>query len=235
MRVQLNKGRARVETVLVSWSGGKDSAMALYEIQRAEQARVIALLTTFTRDADDGGRVGIHNVRRELIEAQAASINLPLRKVFIAPKATNAEYESTMIKALAPFRDEEGIEQIVYGDLFLEDIRAYREQFLARHRMRGIYPVWGRDTLKFAADFIKLGFKAVVVSVNAKMLDESFAGKMFDADFLERLPPNIDPCGERGEFHTFVYDGIIFEHELKFRRGKVAFRDDHYCCELLPD
>ncbi len=218
--------------VLMSWSGGKDSAMALYEIHQAREHHVAALLTTLSREDE---RLGIHYVRGELIEAQAASINLPLGKILIPRGAMNAEYEREMAKALAEFRKSEGIEAIVFGDLFLEDIRQYREQFLARQRMRGLYPVWGRETKQFAVDFIKLGFKAIVVSVNAQMLDESFTGRMLDEEFLKELPVGVDPCGEQGEFHSFVFDGPIFERAVKFKRGEISLRDGHYCCDLLPD
>ncbi len=171
-------------------------------------------------------------MRGELIEAQAASIALPLHKVFISSNATNAEYEQAMADALAQFRDAEGIETIAFGDLFLEDIRRYREEFLARNEMRGIFPVWKRDTKKFVRDFIKLGFKAIVVSVNAQALDESFAGEMLDETFLEKLPAGVDPCGERGEFHSFVFDGPNFGREVKFGRGETSLREGHYCCDL---
>lgn len=216
----------------MSWSGGKDSAMALYEIQQTRTHHVAALLTTLSRE---DGRLGIHYVRVDLIEAQAASINLPLRKILIPRNATNAEYEREMAKALAEFRKSEGIEAIVFGDLFLEDIQKYREQFLAQQRMRGLYPVWGRETKQFVVDFIKLGFKAIVVSVNAQMLDESFTGRMLDEKFLKSLPAGVDPCGEQGEFHSFVFDGPIFERAVKFKRGEISLRDGHYCCDLLPD
>ncbi len=216
----------------MSWSGGKDSALALYEIQQAREHHVAALLTTLSRE---DGRLGIHYVRNELIDAQAASMGLPLCKILIPRGATNAEYEREMAKALAQFRDSQGIGAIVFGDLFLEDIRQYREQFLARQRMHGLYPVWGRDTAQFAVDFIKLGFKAIVVSVNAHTLDESFTGRMLDKEFLKELPAGVDPCGELGEFHSFVFDGPIFEHAVKFKRGEISLRDGHYCCDLLPD
>lgn len=214
---------------LISWSGGKDSAMALYEIQQSSEYLACALLTTLTREDE---RLGIHFVRSELIEAQAASINLPLHKVFVNRNATNAEYERAMADALAHFRDAEGIETIAFGDLFLEDIREYREEFLARSEMRGIFPVWERDTKKFARDFIKLGFKAIVVSVNEQWLDESFAGEMLDEAFLDKLPAGVDPCGERGEFHSFVFDGPNFERAVKFERGETSLREGHYCCDL---
>jgi len=215
--------------VLVSWSGGKDSAMALYEIQQSSEYLACALLTTLTREDE---RLGIHFVRGELIEAQAASINLPLHKVFVNRNATNAEYERAMADALTQFRDAEGVETMAFGDLFLEDIRRYREQFLARNEMRGLFPVWKRDTKKFVRDFIKLGFKAIVVSVNEQALDESFAGEMLDEAFLDKLPAGVDPCGERGEFHSFVFDGPNFGRAVKFGRGEISLREGHYCCDL---
>lgn len=224
----MNKNATKV---LVSWSGGKDSAMTLYEIQQSRQYFPHALLTTLTREDE---RLGIHFVRGELIEAQAASVGLPLHKVFINRSATNAEYEYAMARALTEFRDTEGIETIAFGDLFLEDIRGYREEFLARNCLRGIFPVWRRDTKKFVRDFIKLGFKAIVVSVNEQALDASFAGEILDEAFLDRLPSGVDPCGEGGEFHSFVFDGPNFRRAVKFERGEISLRSEHYCCDLLP-
>jgi uncharacterized protein (TIGR00290 family) len=215
--------------VIVSWSGGKDSAMALYEIQQSSEYLACALLTTLTSESE---RLGIHFVRGELIEAQAASIGLPLHKVFIGRNAANAEYEQAVADALAQLRDAEGIETVAFGDLFLADIRKYREELLARSWMRGIFPVWKRDTKKFVRDFIKLGFKAIVVSVNQQALDESFAGEMLNEAFLDRLPAGVDPCGERGEFHSFVFDGPNFGRAVKFGRGEISLREGHYCCDL---
>ncbi len=217
--------------VLISWSGGKDSAMALYEIQQSSEYLACALLTTLTTEDE---QLGIHFVRGELIEAQAASIALPLHKVFIGRNATNAEYERAMADALTQFLEEEGIGTIAFGDLFLEDIRKYREEFLARRQMRAFFPVWRRDTEKFVRDFIKLGFKAIVVSVNQQSLDQSFAGEMLNAAFLSKLPAGTDPCGERGEFHSFVFDGPNFQRPVKFERGEISLREGHYCCDLLP-
>ena len=189
--------------VLMSWSGGKDSCLALYEIQKARDYQVAALLTTVTRDYD---RISMHGVRRVLLERQAASLGLPLHEVFITKDATNQEYETKMEEAFAVYR-EQGIDAVVFGDLFLEEIRAYRDQFLARHNMHGIYPVWLRDTTEFIREFVKLGFRAVITCVDGHVLDPSFAGMMIDEKFLSALPSQIDPCGENGEFHTFVFDG----------------------------
>jgi uncharacterized protein (TIGR00290 family) len=219
------------KSVLVSWSGGKDSCMALDEILRApETYRVAALLTTIARE---DGRIGVHHVRRALLERQAEALGLPLLQVEIKKGATNDEYESALAAAVAPYRVQ-GVEEIVYGDLFLADIRAYREQLLARLGMRGLFPVWGRDTAPFVRDFLARGFKAIVTSVDAAALPASFAGCALDETFLARLPHGVDPCGERGEFHTYVYGGPLFRAEIRFHTGETTLRDNHYCCDLLP-
>ncbi len=216
--------------VLMSWSGGKDSCIALYEIQRAQNYRVAALLTTLTRDYD---RISMHGVRRALLERQATSLRLPLHQVFISKDATNGEYEKKMGEAFSVYR-EQGIDSIVFGDLFLEDIRAYREQFLARHNMHGLFPVWKRDTSSFIKEFIELGFKAVVTCVNSKVLDQSFAGRIIDETFLSSLPPHVDPCGENGEFHSFVFDGPIFTEAVRFSIGVTVSRNSFWFRDLLP-
>ena len=216
--------------VLMSWSGGKDSCIALYEIQRTQDYRVAALLTTLTRDYD---RISMHGVRRELLEKQATSLGLPLHQVFISKDATNEEYEMRMGEAFSLHR-EQGIGSIVFGDLFLEDVRIYREQFLARHNMRGVFPVWQRDTSSFIKDFIRLGFKAVVTCVNSQVLDQSFAGRLIDEAFLSSLPGHVDPCGERGEFHSFVFDGPIFAEAVEFEIGEAVLREGFWFCDLLP-
>lgn len=215
----------------MSWSGGKDSCFALYEIQKAKEYRVAALLTTITRDYD---RISMHGVRRVLLERQAASLGLPLHEVFITKDATNQEYEAKTEEAFSAYRDQ-GIDRVVFGDLFLEDIRAYRDQFLARHNMRGLYPVWMRDTTEFIKEFISLGFKAVITCVDGKVLNSSFAGMMIDENFLSALPPHVDPCGENGEFHTFVFDGPAFKEAVRFSLGERVERDSFWFCDLLPE
>ncbi|HAF14141.1 MAG TPA: ATP-binding protein [Blastocatellia bacterium] len=216
--------------VLMSWSGGKDSCLALYEIQKSTDYRVAALLTTLTRDYD---RISMHGVRRVLLERQAASLGLPLHKVLISKAATNEEYETKMAEAFREYR-ENGIDSVIFGDLFLEDIRVYRDQFLAKHKMQGIYPVWQRNTSDFIKEFIELGFKAVLTCVDSKALDQSFAGRIIDHDFLASLPPNVDPCGENGEFHTFVFDGPSFAQQVKFSIGETVSRDGFWFCDLVP-
>ncbi len=219
-----------MKEVLMSWSGGKDSCLALFEIQQARDYRIASLLTTVTRDYD---RISMHGVRRVLLEHQATSLGVPLHQVLITKGASNEEYETNLIEAVSTYRDR-GIDSIVFGDLFLEDIKTYRDQFLARHDLRGIYPVWMRDTTEFIREFIELGFKAVLTCVDAKALDQSFAGRMIDHDFLAALPVNVDPCGENGEFHTFVYDGPNFAQPVEFSVGETVSRDGFWFCDLLP-
>jgi len=214
--------------ILVSWSGGKDSCLALYEIQQSHQYKVAALLTTITADYD---RISMHGVRRELLEAQAASLGIPLHPVEISKAASNEEYERKFIEACAEYRE---IDSVVFGDLFLEDVKTYRDEFLARHSLLGLYPVWKRDTSEFVREFIALGFKAIVTCTNAKVLGAAFVGRTIDEDFLSELPPAVDPCGENGEFHTFVFDGPNFKRRIAFTKGEIVERDGFWFCDLLP-
>jgi len=219
-----------LETVLVSWSGGKDSCLALYELMKSREYNVAALLTTLTRDYD---RSSMHGVRRTLLERQAASLGLPLHQVLIPQDATNEEYEACMGEAFAQYRGR-GVNSVVFGDLFLEDVRAYRDQFLAGHGMRGLYPVWRRDTREFIREIIRLGFEAVVTCVDPRALDRSFAGRVIDEEFLSALPAHVDPCGENGEFHSFVFDGPSFGERVRFSVGEVVSRGGFCFCDLLP-
>jgi uncharacterized protein (TIGR00290 family) len=215
---------------LLSWSGGKDSCLALYELQQASDIRVRALLTTVTREFD---RISMHGVRRKLLERQAESLGLPLQLVLISRGAGNAEYEQEIGHSFISNR-EQGIDTVVFGDLFLQDVRAYRERLLTRFSMRGIFPLWGRDTTQFIRDFIGLGFKAVIVCVDPSQFDASFAGRTIDQDFLADLPAGVDPCGENGEFHTFVFDGPNFRQPVGFSIGEIVCRDSFWFCDLVP-
>lgn len=220
---------------VLSWSGGKDCALALHRIEEERTVEIVGLLTTFARDNDGIERVPIHGVRRELIERQAIALDLPLHGVEIPAGATNIEYEARLAEALKQFRAD-GIEIIVFGDLFLEDIRAYREAFLARDKWQALFPLWRQDTTKLAQDFISRGFKSVVTSIDARVLEASFAGRIFDETFIadiSRKSPDIDPCGENGEFHSFVFDAPLFTHPIKFTRGAVTSSDDQYFCDLM--
>src|ERR1043165_1017581 len=218
------------EDVVVSWSGGKDSALALDAVVRGGEFRVASLLTTVAEGLE---RVQIQNVRREMIERQAEALGLGLRCVQIRKGASNVEYEERLAAALADFR-EAGVRRVVFGDLFLEDIREYRERLLARLGMKGLYPLWGRDTRGLLEEFVGRGFQAVGTSVDAKVLDETFAGAEVDRAFVGRLPACVDPCGENGEFHTFVYDGPLFARSVSFRHGELTTEDGFHFRDLLP-
>jgi len=219
-----------LKEVLISWSGGKDSCLALYKVQQSKEYQVAALLTTITEDYD---RISMHGVRRALLDQQVAALDLPLEPVLIGKGATNEEYETKFIAACAGYT-EKGIDSIIFGDLFLEDIKRYRDQFLARHNLRAIYPVWLRNTTEFINEFIELGFKAVVTCVDAKLLGSEFAGRTIDEAFVSSLPSRVDPCGENGEFHTFVFDGPNFKQPIRFYQGDIVQRDGFWFCDLQP-
>ena len=217
--------------VIVCWSGGKDSALALYEIQKAGSYEITALLTTLTEEYD---RVSMHGVRRELIECQARLIGLPLERVYIPKDSSNGDYEARMAQMLSNYR-REGVETAVFGDVFLADVRRYREENLSKAGMKAVFPLWGRDTSELAGIFVGEGFKGVVTCVDSQFLDRRYVGRFFDKRFLAQLPQGVDPCGENGEFHSFVYDGPIFRGRVPFRRGKIVLREKRfYYCDLLP-
>jgi uncharacterized protein (TIGR00290 family) len=219
-----------LERIILSWSGGKDSCMALKQLRESGEFEVAGLLTTITGDYD---RISMHGVRRALLQQQAAALSLPLHEVIIPPKCSNADYEAAMGTALAELRGQ-GIRTVAFGDLFLEDIRAYRDRMMATVEMTTLYPVWGRDTRAFIREFIDLGFKAVTCCVDLAKLDESFSGRLIDEAFLADLPPDIDPCGENGEFHTLVFDGPSFSRPVEFAIGERVARDGFGFCDLEP-
>lgn len=221
---------AAAESVLFCWSGGKDSAMALTAMRRRDDCRVSALLTTVTEGYD---RISMHGVRRELLERQAAAIGLPLREVFIPPECLNPVYEARMEEALRE-QLELGVRRVVFGDIFLEDLRAYRERNLARIGMTGVFPLWKQDTRSLVRQFVDAGFRAVAACVDSRVLDASFAGRELDDSFFSDLPPGVDPCGENGEFHTFVFDGPIFRAPVPITRGEVVHRGPFVFCDLMP-
>jgi uncharacterized protein (TIGR00290 family) len=218
------------EPLLFCWSGGKDSALALHALLAQENVRVAALLTTVTEGYD---RISMHGVRRELLRRQAESLRLPLHEVFIPPQCVNPVYEARMEAAMRHFLGQ-GIRRVAFGDIFLEDLRLYREKNLARLDMQALFPLWKRDTRELIREFQASGFRAIAVCVDPRVLDASFAGREVDAAFLADLPPNVDPCGENGEFHTFVFDGPIFTRPVEFTVGEVVERDSFVFCDLLP-
>ncbi|MDE0158652.1 MAG: diphthine--ammonia ligase [Candidatus Dadabacteria bacterium] len=217
------------EPIALCFSGGKDSAMALQEIRRRGEYHVAELVTTVT-DAYD--RVSMHGVRRTLLRRQAESLGLPLVEVVVPPGSSNAVYEREMGKAFSNIRNK-GIRRIAFGDIFLEDLRDYRERQLAASGLTCLFPLWKKPTRSLARTFIDEGFRAVTVCVYSKMLDESFAGRRFDTTFLDDLPSGVDPCGENGEFHTFVFDGPIFSQPIEFAGGTVVERDGFFFYDLL--
>ena len=219
------------EDVLFCWSGGKDSAMALHALQTVRNCRVSALLTTITEEYD---RISMHGVRRALLERQAESLGLPLHAVLIPPQCINATYEARMKEALAE-HFARGVRHVAFGDIFLEDLRVYREKNLAQVGMQALFPIWKRDTHELAREFVRLGFRAITVCVDPRVLEASFAGRELDASFFADLPPGVDPCGENGEFHTFVFDGPIFRTPIAFRVGEKVLRDGFCFCDLLPE
>lgn len=219
------------EKILFCWSGGKDSAMALYELRKSHTYEIISLLTTVTADYD---RISMHGVQRVLLEEQAESLGIPLDKVYITKTSSNKEYENKMRDRLIYYKCLD-VFSVVFGDIFLEDLRKYREDNLSRIGLKGIFPIWKRSTTELANSFIDSGFKAIVTCVDSKAIDKSFVGRVFDKQFLSELPRNVDPCGEKGEFHSFVYDGPIFKKRISFEKGEIVLRDNRfYYCDLIP-
>jgi uncharacterized protein (TIGR00290 family) len=219
------------EKVIVAWSGGKDSALALYEILSSGGYEVLKLLTTVTKDYD---RISIHGVRRILLEQQAKALGIPLEITFISKGASDKEYENELLKTLKRNLDS-GVSSVVFGDIFLEDVKSYRERILTKVGMNGIFPLWKKDTQKLARDFINLDFKAIITSIDSKVLGKDFVGKEYTEQFLSGLPENVDPCGENGEFHSFVYNGPIFHERVFFKKGeRVLSENRFYYCDLLP-
>jgi len=218
------------EPILFCWSGGKDSALALHSLLRQGDVRVAALLTTLTEGYD---RISMHGVRRELLRRQAESLRLPLHEVFIPPQCGNPLYEARMEAAMRHYW-EQGIRRVAFGDIFLEDLRVYREKNLARLDMTAIFPLWKRATRELIHEFHAFGFRAVTACIDPRVLNASFAGRELDESFFADLPPGVDPCGENGEFHTFVFDGPIFARPVEFTVGEVVQRDSFVFCDLLP-
>jgi uncharacterized protein (TIGR00290 family) len=205
--------------------------MALHALLQQSDVRVAALLTTVTEGYE---RISMHGVRRELLQQQAASIGLPLHEVRIPPQCVNPVYEARMEEALR-LHYAEGVREVAFGDIFLQDLREYRERNLARIGMTALFPIWKRDTRELIRSFHASRFRSVAVCVDAKVLDRSFVGRELDEQFFRDLPPSVDPCGENGEFHTFVFDGPIFAKPIPIRTGEVVERDSFIYCDLLPN
>src|SRR6185312_9761713 len=202
------------------WSGGKDSALALYHAMQEKDYSIARLLTNVNKKYH---RVSMHGVREALLEKQAMALGFPLQKLLLDDEPSMAEYESCMRQTLTDLKSN-GFTHAVFGDIFLEDLRRYREDRLKEIGLKAVFPIWKRDTRELVREFIGLGFKAVVVCTKAEVLDESFVGRVIDQGFLNDLPDGVDPCGENGEFHSFVFDGPIFRDPVSFSIGEKVFR-----------
>jgi uncharacterized protein (TIGR00290 family) len=219
--------------VLFSWSGGKDSALALHALLEQPEWEVVGLLTSVS---DEYARVSHHGVREELLDLQAEALGLPLDKLRLPAgqgPCTNGQFEALMAEKLAGYV-ERGVNHVAHGDIFLEDLRAYRERNLARLGMQGVFPIWKRDTRELVESFVALGFRAVLCCVEGAKLDASFVGRELDLDLIADLPAGVDPCGENGEYHSFVYDGPIFQRPVEFDVGITVCRDNRHYVDLVP-
>jgi len=205
--------------------------MALHTLLQRSDVQIVALLTTVTEGYE---RISMHGVRGELLQRQAQSIGLPLHEVRIPPQCVNPIYEARMEEALR-IHLENGVRKVAFGDIFLEDLRAYRERNLARIGMTALFPIWKRDTRELVRSFHANRFRAIAVCVDSKILDPTFAGRELDDSFFRDLPPHADPCGENGEFHTFVFDGPIFHSPIPVRTGEIVNRDGFVFCDLLSE
>lgn len=235
----------------LNWSSGKDAALALYHVQNKKEYKVEKLLTTVNRDID---RITMHGVRKEMLIRQAEKLGLPLMTSELGAETSMEDYNAEMEKATNALKNE-GFTHSIFGDIFLEDLKKYREEQLNSVGLEAVFPLWKRNTQELIREFIELGFKALIVCTNSKYLDDSFCGRLIDKDFVKDLPENVDPCGENGEFHTFVFDGPIFNSPVNFEIGEKVkrsykpakeekdncFQDDknswdtEFCfCDLIP-
>lgn len=238
------------DKAFMNWSGGKDSAVCLYKALQSKQFNIQCLLTNVNALHN---RISMHGVRRSLLEAQAESIGIPLQTIELPQQPTMKEYEEMMTKKLQRLKLS-GFSKAIFGDIFLEDLKNYREQKLKQLNIDCIFPLWKMNTTELIKEFIALGFKAIIVCVNEKDLDKNFCGRMIDNSFINDLPPNVDACGENGEFHSFVFDGPVFKQSIKFFKGEIVYKkyaapniannnnqlksnvDEYgfYFCDLLP-
>jgi uncharacterized protein (TIGR00290 family) len=219
------------EKVVLAWSGGKDSAMALYALLRSGRYDVVSLLTTI---CEQYGRISHHGVRVELLKQQAAALGISLHELYLPQiNCSMEDYEAAMEKVMLEYK-EKGILTVAFGDIFLQDLREYRERNLAKIGMTAIFPIWHRDTIEIVRTFLDLGFKAYLTCVDGEKLGRAFAGRPVDAELIRDLPDGVDPCGENGEFHSYVYDGPIFQRPVNLCIGEIVLRDVRYFADLVP-
>ncbi|MBX5438955.1 MAG: diphthine--ammonia ligase [Thermoflavifilum sp.] len=232
-----------MEKAFLNWSGGKDAMMAYFLLSQSARYQIRYLLTTFNTAYR---RVSMHGVRESLMELQAQALGLPLKKIWLPEQASMEIYNRTMAQALQTLAQEE-VYTAVFGDIFLQDLRQYREQQLAQVGMKTVFPLWQMDSRELLKQFVQAGFRAVVVCVNAQKLDISFAGRIIDHSFLQALPPDVDPCGENGEYHSFVFDGPLFRFPVAFQKGEIVKKHfppssetssewdtAYWYCDLIP-
>lgn len=206
---------------IFNWSGGKDSALALYHVLKEEKFDISELITTVNSKYK---RISMHGVRNELLSAQALSLGIPLKEILVPEQPSMEDYD-TIMKAQLTHIKKEKVTHSIFGDIFLEDLRTYRENKLKEVGLKAVFPLWNRATIDVVHEFIDLGFKTIVVCVKSELLGKEFVGRVLDRDFLNDLPENVDPCGENGEFHTFVFDGPIFEKPIAFEIGEKVFKE----------
>jgi len=220
-----------MKSIAVSWSGGKDSALALYYSLLEKKYKVNSLLTTVSAEYN---RISMHGIRIELLEKQIQSIGIPINLISLPKDVSNDEYEEIMRKEMINLKSHQVL-NVVFGDIFLEDIREYRKSNLSKIGMKALFPLWGKNSRELAREFIDLGFKAIITCVDSTYLNDSYIGQIYNDNFLSTLPSNVDPCGENGEFHTFVFDGPIFSFPINFKKGDIVFREERfYFIELIP-
>jgi uncharacterized protein (TIGR00290 family) len=210
-----------MKKAIFNWSGGKDSSLSLHYLLQSKEYDIRYLVTSVSSKYN---RISMHGVRQELLRQQAESIGIPLHMIMMPEMPTMESYNEMMAQTLKKFK-QEGIDYSVFGDIFLEDLKKYREERLAQVGMTGVFPIWKIPSQQLVREFIDLGFKAVLVCVDEKVLDRSFAGRSIDDALLKDLPSNVDPCGENGEYHSFVYDGPVFQRPIAFDFGEIVHRD----------
>jgi uncharacterized protein (TIGR00290 family) len=208
------------EKIVFCWSGGKDSALALHRLQVEGRYEIVSLLTTCNEHFQ---RVSMHGVRIELLEQQALAIGLPLEKMFVSQRSSNEEYVEKMKRHLLAYKAQ-GVTRFAFGDIFLEDLKRWREENLAQLDLLGVFPIWKEDSRDLIREFIALGFGSIICCVNDAYLDEAALGRKIDADFIQSLPADVDPCGENGEFHSFAFAGPIFKQPLRVKVGEKVYR-----------
>ncbi|OCA85816.1 hypothetical protein A8F94_13165 [Bacillus sp. FJAT-27225] len=216
------------ERIAISWSGGKDSCFALYTLLKDDKYIVDSLFTTIIKDDK---RIISHGVRESLLEKQADSLGLPLKKMYIPVDCPNEIYQEQMDHMLGSLK-KDGVTAVMFGDILLEDIRKYRESIVFKHDMKAVFPLWGENTNKLIKEFVTMGFETITTCIDREKLGSEFLGRVIDSNFLKELPAHVDPCGENGEFHTFCYDGPLFNSKVEFVLGEKINKGTFQFCDM---